>query len=290
MTENDWLKRDDWPEGMLRELYIPWSNGQVKLSERRLRLFSCSCCRQIENFVRDDRVSKVLGVVERHVDGLASDDELRDVGETIERVWETAYDEVARTMPADSPVFLASEPSLHLIEAAAYTAGRNPGSMATGGWIYLAMQAAIQCRLAVLYAASEFGKDQQPATEAVLQMQSDILRDCLGNPFRPVSLHTAWLAWNDGIVPKLAQAIYEERAFEQMPILADALEEAGCTNADMLNHCRNHVEHVRGCWVVDSILGKKQDFIEVSTARKLFWDQFHRSASSLGGTGESSIL
>jgi hypothetical protein len=57
-------------------------------------------------------------------------------------------------------------------------------------------------------------------------------------------------------VVKLAQAIYDERAFNRLPILADALEEAGCTTAEILNHCRQPGEHVRGCWVVNAILGK----------------------------------
>jgi hypothetical protein len=69
-------------------------------------------------------------------------------------------------------------------------------------------------------------------------------------------VETIWLSWNDGIVPKLAQAIYDDRVFDRLPILADALEEAGCTNADILNHCRRPGEHVRGCWVVDLLLGK----------------------------------
>jgi hypothetical protein len=69
-------------------------------------------------------------------------------------------------------------------------------------------------------------------------------------------VETIWLSWNDGIVPKLAQAIYDDRVFDRLPILADALEEAGCTNADILNHCRQPGEHVRGCWVVDLLLGK----------------------------------
>jgi hypothetical protein len=64
-------------------------------------------------------------------------------------------------------------------------------------------------------------------------------------------------SWSDGIVPKLGQAIYAERRFNHLPILADAFEEAGCTNAGILNHCRLPGEHVRGCWVIDLILGKK---------------------------------
>jgi hypothetical protein len=83
------------------------------------------------------------------------------------------------------------------------------------------------------------------------EAQADLLRDVLGNPFHPTECNPAWLAWNDGTVPKLAQAIYDERRFGDLPILADALEEAGCTDAAILDHCRGPGPHVRGCWVVD---------------------------------------
>jgi hypothetical protein len=85
-------------------------------------------------------------------------------------------------------------------------------------------------------------------------LHANILRDLIGNPFRPVSPDPAWRTPN---VVKLAKAIYDERAFDRLPILADALEEAGCTNADILAHCRGAGPHVRGCWVVDMLLGKE---------------------------------
>jgi hypothetical protein len=87
--------------------------------------------------------------------------------------------------------------------------------------------------------------------------QAALLRNIFGNPFRPVTLNPALLAWNDGTVVRLAQAIYEDRAFDRLPILGDALEEAGCDDADILAHCRGQGEHVRGCWVVDLLLGKE---------------------------------
>ena len=74
--------------------------------------------------------------------------------------------------------------------------------------------------------------------------------------FASVTISPAWLAWNDGTVIKIAQAVYDERAFDRLPILADALEDAGCDDADILRHCREPGEHVRGCWVVDLLLGK----------------------------------
>ena len=88
-------------------------------------------------------------------------------------------------------------------------------------------------------------------------VQAALLRDIFGNPFRPVAIEHGWLTWNDGTIPKIAQAIYDDRAFDRLLVLADALEEAGCTNADLLNHCREPGPHVRGCWVVDLVLGRE---------------------------------
>jgi hypothetical protein len=86
------------------------------------------------------------------------------------------------------------------------------------------------------------------------RQQALLVRDVFGNPFRAVTLNPAWRTSN---VTALAQSIYDDRAFDRLPILADALEDAGCDNADILNHCRQPGEHVRGCWVVDLVLGKE---------------------------------
>jgi hypothetical protein len=76
-----------------------------------------------------------------------------------------------------------------------------------------------------------------------------------GNPFRPAVVPPEWLAWNDGTVRKIADAIYDDKAFGQLPLLADALEDAGCDNAAMVGHLRGPGPHVRGCWVIDSLVG-----------------------------------
>ncbi|MCE9566659.1 MAG: hypothetical protein K8U57_31940 [Planctomycetes bacterium] len=85
------------------------------------------------------------------------------------------------------------------------------------------------------------------------EVASDLLREIFGNPFRPVAFDPAW---GSDTVMSLAKHIYESRDFSAMPILADALQDAGCDNADILNHCRGNGPHVRGCWVVDLVLGK----------------------------------
>jgi hypothetical protein len=88
-----------------------------------------------------------------------------------------------------------------------------------------------------------------------------LLRDVFGNPFRPVTLDPAW---RTPTVAALATAAYDERILpsghldaNRLAVLADALEDVGCDNADILNHCRQGGEHVRGCWVVDLLLGKE---------------------------------
>jgi hypothetical protein len=89
--------------------------------------------------------------------------------------------------------------------------------------------------------------------EDEMSAQAMILRDIIGNPFRPANIGPEWLVPS---VLTLARTIYDERAFGGMPGLGDALEEAGCDNADILSHCRSGTEHAPGCWVVDAILGR----------------------------------
>jgi hypothetical protein len=83
--------------------------------------------------------------------------------------------------------------------------------------------------------------------------QADIIRCLAGNPFG----HTAFNPeWRTRTVEDLAQGLYEERAFDRLPILADALEEAGCDHEAVLNHFRSDGSHARGCWAVDLITGR----------------------------------
>jgi hypothetical protein len=86
------------------------------------------------------------------------------------------------------------------------------------------------------------------------QSQCSLLRDIVGNPFRPVSITKSCLT---PAVVRLAGVLYDERAFDRMPQLAEALNEAGCNDQDILQHCLQQTEHVRGCWVVDVLLGKE---------------------------------
>jgi hypothetical protein len=88
------------------------------------------------------------------------------------------------------------------------------------------------------------------------RQQRLLLADIFGNPFRAVCIERVWLRWNDCTVPKIAQGIYDDRRFRDLPILADALLDAGCDDEALMLHLRSPGPHVRGCWALDLVLGK----------------------------------
>jgi hypothetical protein len=99
---------------------------------------------------------------------------------------------------------------------------------------------------------SDAASDQAERDEKAAQ--AGLIREIFGNPFRPVTFSSEWPTYT---AVSLAREMYESRDFSTMPILADALQDAGCDIDDILNHCRDtSLTHVRGCWVVDLVLGK----------------------------------
>ena len=87
----------------------------------------------------------------------------------------------------------------------------------------------------------------------LLRLIEDIA-DPLRNSTPPVG--AAVLTWHGGLVVQLAREIYDEQAFVRLPILADALLDAGCDNEELICHCRRRDDHVRGCWALDVVIGK----------------------------------
>jgi hypothetical protein len=88
--------------------------------------------------------------------------------------------------------------------------------------------------------------------------QCGLIREAFGPlPFRRISVDPSWLAWQGGTVVKLATSIYNERRFEDMGVLSDALEEAGCQDQEILRHCRQQGSHYSGCWLIDLLLYKE---------------------------------
>ncbi len=220
MTEAEWLGSTD-PAAILEFL-------RERASDRKLRLFACAYCRLQWDLLGDKRSRKAVEVAERYADGLAGEPERNDAAEEAL----AAASEAAKANLADSD---ATPPAL-----AAYAA--------TGAWYTVYYQASAAARTTCDADASDW------YAESRIEMpHPELLRDIFGNPFRPVTIDPTWLTFK---VIVLAQAIYDEMAFDRMPSLADALEDSGRHDADILNHCRGPGSHVRGCWVVDLILGK----------------------------------
>jgi hypothetical protein len=210
-------------------------------SGRKLTLFACACCRSIWPLLADKRSQHAVVFSEQFAD---SDDANLSYEYMVEGTEFNAIVEAAFDAAADPNPLSDSAPRDALVDAASAAIGTLPGD--SRFWFESTQETA---RLAGR--AKERGGGN--AADENLR-QSFLLRDILGNPFRPVTVDPAWLT---STVVSLAQGIYEDRAFDRLPILADALEDAGCTQVDMLNHCRQPGEHVRGCWPVDLLLGKE---------------------------------
>jgi len=228
-----------------------------QVSDRKCRLFACACCRRILHLLQGVRGVEAVEVAERYTDGLGSREELRAAEQEAIKGRDEAWAAYEASGREDDSHCVASSAAITCGWAAcqpdSYTRNDDLGCRGLFAAAYAAgtMAHHTSGKGDSLHADYKLHKAKEACVQAVL------LRDILGNPFRPVAVAPSWLAWNSSTVSRIAQAIYDERAFERMPILADALEDSGCDNADILAHCRGDGPHVRGCWVVDLLLGKK---------------------------------
>jgi hypothetical protein len=225
MTEAEWLVAAS-PRKMIAAL-----NG--KGSDRLWRLFAVACARRVEPLMRDERSRRALEVAERFADGAATAGELAAARRRAEEAFrEARYEQWLEEVRAKFQ----------------WDAGQEAAHEAT-----CAAAAAVAC------VAEDVGNKPggQSAVIAEALQLPGLLREVFGNPFRWTAIDPFWLSRNDGAVAKLAQVIYDERAFERLPILGDALEDAGCQDGDILNHCGESREHVPGCWVLDLLTGRE---------------------------------
>lgn len=214
------------------------------VSKRKLLLFACAFCRRIESLFQDERSRQAVEVSERYADGLATELELRAATEGAS----AALFEVPGE-PLTAPMGVSLRAELAVVRVWAWAA--RAAYLTARGEIKAATQMVWKAALEVATGQSDPQWARQAAGDPV---RAALLIEIFGNPFRPVTCEPSW---KEGKVAQLAEAIYTERAFERMPILADALEESGCTNEEVLVHCRDGGEHVRGCWAVDLITGRK---------------------------------
>lgn len=236
MTEQDWLTRSN-PWGMI-DFLGPGA------SARKLRLFACACCRQVWNPFLPPFVLRVVEAAEAFADGQINADALASVREVVVK----AVGPANRNDSHNGTGYLS-----HVLGAClSICTHRNAAEMAQDT-AHATANAAADVPLSGERSAG-FVLAERAARAEESAAQADLFRDIFGNPFYSVEIQLEWLT---STVVALARGIYEERAFDGLPILADALQEAGCDDDDILNHCRDPREHVRGCWLVDLLIGKR---------------------------------
>ena len=241
MTEAEWLS-DRPVEEMLCHI-------EEIASERRLRLFALACCHRVEHALVDDRSRAALAGLEQYVTGQVDRNELA----ALYALAKEATDAVEA--PFRIGVYI-EDPNAHFYAAAAVQCATDPEQPQPHNYPSWVDAVVFHARWAIRRLTGErtgSSEEAKAADTGEAIIQANLLRDIFGNPFRPVAFDPAWLTSD---VLALARGIYDERAFGRMPILADALQDAGCGNEDVLSHCRGAGPHVRGCWVVDRVLEK----------------------------------
>jgi hypothetical protein len=241
ITESEWPTCTD-PKRMLAHL-------QGKVSDRYLLLLACASCRRIWHRLTDEAVRQTVELMERFADGGAALSELdqsrgrlREIcsrGGANRAVWHLAWEDA---MDSAREAAAVETDELFRAAMARYDEEGDP----RGGY--------------------DLWREALSGAEAAVgACQAALLRDLVGDPFRPSPVFSAAsLAWGRGTIARLAQAAYDDRLLPsgrldpaRLAVLADALEEGGCTDAELLGHLRGPWPHVRGCHVVDSILAKR---------------------------------
>jgi hypothetical protein len=221
--ERTWLESTT-PSSLLRTL-------KGKRMPRQRRLIAVAACRRFLDEMADPASRHAIKVAERFADGKASEEERQ-------RAFESAQAVALSRLPKDQ-------------DKVAWNVWR----LAYAAQLTCAPSQAEEAVAVLLKGAIRQGKEAASREKVAL---SELIRDIIGNPFRPMlAPPRTVLDWNDRAVLKLAEAIYDERHFGDLPVLADALEEAGSDQADLLLHLRSGGTHALGCWAVDLILGRR---------------------------------
>ena len=239
MTRKQWLKRHD-PVAMYQF---------AQLSPRKDRLFLVGCCQRIRHLLTDPETLRAVEAAQQFADDKLDEATLAIAHAEVvrlltaidraqryprapsrsdgTRMWAAGAALAAAELPTTVDELTESSSFTDAAKAASYDTQEAPDQPSVGRW--------------------EREKHER-------RQQAALLRCIAGNPFRPAAFNPAWRTSD---VMLLAQGIYDDRAFDRMPILADALQDAGCDNDDILAHSRDaNTPHARGCWVVDLVLGK----------------------------------
>jgi hypothetical protein len=226
MTEEEWNDAQR-PFKLIRHL-----ERDPAPSERKLRLFCVATCKRVAEYIANPVYADTLECLEV----------VAEVEPDIHSI-ERAERKVLAAIAIGDRALEAQDPDGSQLHEFALALNH------VYGWTVYPTDCAEACMSALC------GHDDFDTGRGELMFQTDLLRDIFGNPFRPVTFSEEW---RTSTAVALARQMYDSRDFGAMPILADALQDAGCEDDAILSHCRDAKQtHVRGCWVCDLVLNKK---------------------------------
>jgi hypothetical protein len=277
MTEAEWLASGD------QRPMLAYLRGRA--SDRKLRLFAAACCRRVWQLITNPDWRQAVEAAELYADGAAAFERMRKLAPPGQTSHDSVEDGVKQEVRHATGTPAEWEPLWGWAGHGAVQAAAVSRGWQVAGRECPRKPASVNERMNAWGAAFQRAKKEAEAEER--RAVADLLRCIFGIPFRPVKADPAWLSWNDGTAVKLARVAYDDRLLPsghldafgflvglggsnandrllpsghldagRLAVLADALEEAGCSNADILAHLRGPGPHVRGCWVVDLLLGK----------------------------------
>lgn len=230
----------------------------MRLTPRRMRLIACGLCRFLGDELTGAPAHRALEVAERFADGEVAVRELDEAhrqatapaarAATLRDAWQavtTTLEEVLARLTAVHEARLTGDLHAELTQVLV-TSEAQCGHLGRGA--VKAARKHLESRI-----RQHFAELQARAVAAEGRALTEVMRDVLGDPFDRVRIHPCWLEAEEGRVLQVAGSIYEEGRFEEMPVLADALQDAGCTDERLLEHCLED-RHYRGCWLLDAIL------------------------------------
>jgi hypothetical protein len=240
-SESEWLSFEN--------VHLLLEFHRSTISWRKCRLFASACCRLIWHWITDERSRQAVELCELYGEGRIDQKQLEtgfepacipcdqmhlEYEHVLARYQEQVYaDQVQPLLRERDRLSAAADAACSCLHVASFEAAM---------WASIRT---VQARSS--WEFPSYGNDREVAA---------LLKEITGNPFRKPHLDGDWLEWSHGVVPELARSIYEDCRFHDMPILGDALEEAGCVHEEILSHCRHGNLHVRGCWVLDLQLDK----------------------------------
>jgi hypothetical protein len=260
MSEQEWQTAIS-PYLMIQHLHQHAKVSRVPGGQRRLRLFRCACCRAIWDFFDDAICQQAVEMSERYADQAASRAELSTLQASTEEVAQAAGQQMGEVFRRCSAKDMAWK-NASLFHAIT-TAARWTVSTQFGPRISHIITMTTQHAGAVLAGESQASLEPMLRQQEQERLQAHFLRDIFGNPFQPLTFNPSWLT---PTVQALAQGAYDQRTLpagildnDRLAVLADALEDASCTDQVILGHLRGPGPHVRGCAVLDAILGNPRN-------------------------------